>query len=94
MNIKTKLSVGDKLFAIHKTDIWKIKDDRIEKPVTHSYGNPIRKIEIEVTKSGVDIKYYVNSDFSYFLESEDIFGSEEEAKKECDLRNQMILNSK
>lgn len=70
--------------------MWRLADDRIEDPFHYIYGKTIENIEVDVTKKDISIKYHVANGIFGIPESEDIFGSEEEAKKECENRNRML----
>lgn len=95
MEIKTKLSIGDKMYMITKTEdnmieVWGIFDDRRSDSVFVMYDRPVGKIHIEVERdNNVKIKYFPEGIDFYFYE-EDVFGSIQEAQEECDKRNMRI----
>lgn len=70
---------------------WRLWDDRIEYPYDHTYGLEVTEIKIDIWENGrCEIDYFFRNGHSW-SEDDDLFATEEEALKACDIKNQETI---
>ncbi|MCE5220187.1 MAG: hypothetical protein LLF98_02670 [Clostridium sp.] len=128
MDIKTKLSIGDKIIVIwsntntiHETCLVCNGQKRVslsnkEYECPECYGNgyseryepecwriaesewtpkrsKVKRIEVDIKKNEIDIKYFPWGESGNYFYEKDCFATVEEAQTECDKRNKIITKA-